>query len=104
MPAIRKTKSMRSEKRKRAGKTTPLLVRNSKVARWGNSLAFRIPQVVADRLRLTDGGQVSVEMEADSFTVRPVRKKWSESELLQGVTPEMVDGEIDWGDSVGKEV
>jgi antitoxin MazE len=80
------------------------LVRNSKVARWGNSLAFRIPQEVADRLKLTDGGQVSVEVKDDAFTVRPLRKKWTEGELLRGVTPEMVGGEIDWGDPVGKEI
>jgi antitoxin MazE len=80
------------------------IVRNSKVARWGNSLAFRIPQDVVDRLNLTDGGQVSVEVRDDAFTVRPVRKKWTEAELLRGVTPDMVGGEIHWGDPVGKEI
>jgi antitoxin MazE len=80
------------------------LVRKSKVARWGNSLAFRIPQEVADRLKLADGGQVSLEVGDESFTVRPVRKKWTEAELLRGVTPKMVGGEVDWGGAVGKEV
>lgn len=32
------------------------------------------------------------------------RKKWTEAELLRGVTPDMVGGEIDWGDPVGKEI
>jgi antitoxin MazE len=74
------------------------------VSRWGNSLAFRIPQEIADKLKLTDGGRVIVEERAGSFTVRPVRKKWTEEELLNGVTPEIVGGEVDWGGPVGKEV
>jgi antitoxin MazE len=79
------------------------VVRSGKVARWGNSLAFRIPQDIVEKLKLTEGGQVSMEVSSDSFTVRPVRKKWTEAELLRGVTPDIVGGEIDWGGPVGKE-
>jgi len=32
------------------------------------------------------------------------RKKWTERELLRGVTPKMVGGEINWGPPVGKEI
>lgn len=101
------TKSKRLKGRKKVASSVaharqPL--RHSKVARWGNSLAFRIPQEIAEQLSLTDGEQVSVEVRSGALTVRPVRKKWTENELLQGVTPEMVGGEIDWGLPVGKEV
>jgi antitoxin MazE len=82
----------------------PEAARQSKVARWGNSLAFRLPQDVVEELRLSDGAQVSVEVRSGALVVRPVRKRWSEQELLEGVTPGVVGGEIDWGDPVGKEV
>ena len=79
-------------------------VRHSKVAKWGNSLAFRIPREIAEQLSLSDGAAVCVEVRSGAFTVRPVRKKWTEDELLEGVTPGMVGGEINWGGPVGKEV
>ena len=82
------------------------LVKNGKLARWGNSLGLRIPREAVDRLNLKDGADVRLEIGADSVTILPtrLRKKWTEAELLKGVTPEMVKGEIDWGTPIGKEV
>ena len=79
--------------------------RNSTLSRWGNSLGLRIPQEAADRLNLKPGARVSVELGADSITIRPVRavRKWTEADLLKGVKPDMVGGEVDWGTPVGKE-
>lgn len=80
--------------------------RDAMVSQWGNSLGLRIPREAADQLNLKAGERVSIEIGSDSLTIRPVRrrKKWTEAELLKGVTPEMVGGEIDWGGPVGKEV
>jgi len=78
--------------------------RNSTVSRWGNSLGLRIPREAAQQLKLRAGERVRVEVKSGSMTVTPMRKKWSEMELLRGVTPELVEGEIDWGPPKGKEV
>ena len=83
---------------------TALPVRSSTISRWGNSLGLRIPQEAADRLRLTPGSRVSVELRDGAIVVRPVRKKWSEADLLRGVTPDMVGGEVAPTRAVGKEV
>lgn len=82
------------------------LRRNGTVSRWGNSLGLRIPLEAAERLNLTAGAQVSLEVGARSITIRPLRKRrrWTEAELLKGVNPRIVGGEIDWGGPVGKEV
>jgi antitoxin MazE len=80
------------------------LRRSAAVARWGNSLGIRIPQEAVERLGLRPGGKVSVEVRGDAMTIRPLRKKWTEAELLEGVTPDMVGGEVDWGPPVGREV
>jgi antitoxin MazE len=95
----------RSLSRKRgAGKATAKLpTRNTRVSRWGNSLGVRIPQEAAERLKLRAGEQVTVEIGADSITIRLARRKWSEAELLKGVTPDIVGGEADWGSAAGKE-
>ncbi len=61
----------------------------SKVARWGNSLGFRIPQEGVDRLKLKEGEEVDVRIKGDAITIRRAksRKKWTEKDLLKGVTP-----------------
>jgi antitoxin MazE len=61
----------------------------SKVARWGNSLGFRIPQEGVALLKLKDGDSVRVLVVGDTLTVRRARsrKRWTEAELLKGVTP-----------------
>lgn len=90
---------------KAAGTASRRARRNSTLSRWGNSLGLRIPLEAADRLNLKAGAQVSIEVRGDSMTIRPVRprKKWAESELLKGVTPQIVGGAIDRGGPVGKE-
>lgn len=82
------------------------VTRSSKVVRLRDSLGFRIPQEAAARLNLRAGDLVSVEIHADRLTIRPVRaarKRWSEAELLRGVTPKIIGGEVDWGKPVGTE-
>jgi len=77
----------------------------SKVARWGNSLGFRIPQEGVDRLKLKEGESVKVEVKGDVITIRRAtrRKKWTEQELLKGVTPEICGPDL-IPDRVGKEL
>jgi antitoxin MazE len=61
----------------------------SKVARWGNSLGFRIPQEGVDRLGLKEGESLKVSVRGSTITISRAkpRKKWTEQELLKGVTP-----------------
>ncbi len=84
----------------------PDKLRDATVSRWGNSLGLRISREAAHRLKLKAGARVSVECGDDCLTIRPVgrRRKWTEAELLKGVTPEAVGGEVNWGGPVGKEV
>lgn len=80
----------------------------AKVARWGNSLGLRIPVEGVKQLRLAEGEAVAIEVQDDCITVRPVRgrghRRWTLEKLLEGVTPEMVGGEVDWGGPTGKEI
>lgn len=65
--------------------------RITKVTRWGNSLGVRIPQDAADQLQLTDGQAVKVKAKNGVITIRTAktRKKWTEAELLKGITPDL---------------
>ncbi|UFP96905.1 AbrB/MazE/SpoVT family DNA-binding domain-containing protein [Gloeobacter morelensis MG652769] len=75
----------------------------SQVARWGNSLAFRIPKQIAIQLDLKPSTTLVCSVEAGALVVRPVRevKEYSLEELLTG--PTEVEDEVDWGKPEGKE-
>jgi len=77
----------------------------SKVARWGNSLGVRIPQEGVERLRLKEGESVNVRVHGDTITIRRAkpRKKWTEAELLKGITPRMCGPDL-VPDRSGKEL
>lgn len=65
------------------------------VARWGNSLALRIPRTVADRLGLGEGRAVELTVEADQLVVRPRKAEPTLEELLAGITPENLPESFD---------
>lgn len=102
---IKKVAGQRRVPDRAASKRAPMR-RASTLSQWGNSLGLRIPQDAAERLKLKAGAQVSVEVRGDGMIVRPTRaaKRWTEAELLKGVTPDNAGGEIDWSGPVGKEV
>lgn len=68
----------------------------SKVARWGNSLGLRIPQEGVERLQLEEGAAVRVRVKGDTITISRAkpRRKWTEKDLLKGITPEMCGPDI----------
>ena len=76
----------------------------SKIRKWGNSLAIRIPGAVAKELGLSDSSEVQITSDGSSVTIKPKKtKKITLDELLKGVTPKDVHGEFDWGPDVGAE-
>jgi antitoxin MazE len=81
-------------------RTVPKLTAN--VARWGNSLALRLPKAVARQSGLTDG--TAVELEARSGTITIRRAGLRLEELLARVTPENCHHEVDWGRPIGNEL
>ncbi|WP_066384397.1 MULTISPECIES: AbrB/MazE/SpoVT family DNA-binding domain-containing protein [unclassified Anabaena] len=75
------------------------------VAKWGNSLAIRIPQHLAKEIHLTEGVEVEIAVIDGSLVIKPkTRKRYSLNELIDAITPENVHGEIDSGIAVGNEV
>jgi antitoxin MazE len=75
------------------------------IAKWGNSLAVRIPQHLAKEIGLSDGVEVEIVAIDGNLTIKPRRQKqYSLEELIAGITPENRHTEIDTGMSVGEEV
>lgn len=74
------------------------------VQKWGNSLAVRIPKVVAADAKLAQYSLVELSLEDGRLVVTPVaRPAQSLNELLTRITDENIHSEVDWGPAVGKE-
>jgi antitoxin MazE len=77
----------------------------TQIAKWGNSIAVRIPKAVAQAAKLRLGDRLEMAVE-DSGVVRMRKKrgKLSLKDLLRGMTAENVHTETDWGEVQGKEL
>jgi antitoxin MazE len=75
------------------------------VAKWGNSLAIRIPQHLAKEIHLTEGSEIDLGVVDGALILKlRSRKRYSLDELVERITPENLHAEIDSGVAVGSEV
>jgi antitoxin MazE len=76
----------------------------TQVAKWGNSLAVRIPRAIVREIGLAEGDRLSLDLEADgSIVLRSTRRKYSLNALVAGISKKNRHGETDWGPAQGKE-
>jgi antitoxin MazE len=74
------------------------------VKKWGNSAAVRIPAAVMEAISLNLDETVEVREEGGRIVIEPVRvKEYNLDQLLAGITPDNLHGEVDFGPAVGKE-
>lgn len=77
----------------------------TKIAKWGNSLALRVPQPLAEEVGLKEGAEVELSHVEGKLVLAPVaRRRWALATLLEGVTPENVHEETETGPPVGREI
>jgi len=76
----------------------------TKVQKWGNSLALRIPKALAEETHITQDMTVTLTVEDGVIVIKPVtRRRYSLEELVAQVTEENIHSEIDMGPSMGNE-
>lgn len=76
----------------------------TRIRKWGNSLALRIPRSFAAEAQVEEGSTVDITVEGGSLRVRPVRaRRYVLSELLEGVSRRNLHAEVEWGEAVGRE-
>ena len=77
----------------------------TKIKKWGNSLALRIPKLLALDANLKLNKMVDLSIEKNSIIITPIgEKEYSLGKLLKGVTKNNLHGEFDTGAPVGKEI
>lgn len=76
----------------------------STVAKWGNSLAVRIPQYVVKEIQLSEGAEVDLLIIDGNLVIKPrPRRRYSLEELVSAITSENLHSEVESGVAVGNE-
>ncbi len=76
----------------------------SRVQRWGDSLAVRIPPAFAAEVNVTQETTVDISVEHGILVIRPIPPSGPTlDELLAGVTDENIHVEADYGVGIGNE-
>ena len=77
----------------------------TKVQRWGNSLALRIPKAFALDAQLENDSFVEISFVDGQIIIKPISApSWSLEELLAGINKKNIHHEVDTGFAMGNEV
>ncbi len=77
----------------------------TRVQRWGNSLAVRIPRSFAAELQLDHDSEVDLTLVDGKLAIMPVAPPtFTLDELLEGITEANRHAEVDTGSAMGQEV
>ena len=76
----------------------------TKIQKWGNSLALRIPKSFAEETQVEPGSTVDLSINDGTLVVRPVdTPRYRLDDLLAQITEENLHEEISTGSPVGRE-
>lgn len=76
----------------------------SKMQRWGNCLAVRIPKAFAREAGLEDRSPIELRLDGSTIVVEPIGSVPTLEELLAGATPGNAHLDLDWRPEPGPEV
>jgi antitoxin MazE len=76
----------------------------TKMTRWGNSLAVRVPKELARKAGLSDNQYVKLIAKSRGISIEPVREaKETLENLVDQITSDNSHTEVNWGKPQGKE-
>lgn len=77
----------------------------TRIQKWGNSLALRIPKSFATEIHLEQGTLVDISLHDGRLVVEPLpHSAITLEDLLKDVTAENLHDEVDTGPAMGREV
>jgi antitoxin MazE len=88
------------------GQDAPMRI---KIAKWGGSLAVRIPAALANEIGARAGDTAEMTVEDGVLVLAPAgrrrtRRRYTLEQLVRGMTKDNVHPETDWGPPRGNEV
>ena len=75
----------------------------TRISKWGNSRAVRIPREALDRAGIDPDKPVTLSAEAGKIVIAPTKRKPMLAELLAQMKSEDDLAEVDFGAPVGRE-
>ena len=77
----------------------------TRIQKWGNSFAVRIPRNLINSLSLTSRVSLDIREEDGKLILTPIQpKKYQLSEMIAQITPQSIHSEVDFGNESGNEV
>lgn len=76
----------------------------TRISKWGNSLAVRLPKPFVDELGLAHGAEVEIVLRDGRIVLTAAGREYGLEELVDGITSENLPAETDWGRPQGREV
>jgi antitoxin MazE len=77
----------------------------TQLAKWGNSMAVRIPKAIVEAAGLRPGDHLEMAVEGSgTLRIRKKKAKQKVSQLVRRITPDNLHHETDWGAPAGKEL
>jgi len=77
----------------------------TKIQKWGNSLAVRIPKAFVKEAHVAYGTSVDLSVDDGKIVIDPhTAPEYRLEDLLKGVTKGNVHAEVDTGEAVGREI
>lgn len=78
---------------------------HSKVQKWGNSLAVRIPMPYALEIGLARNTDIEITVQDGSLLLTPViDKKESLTSIMEKINEQNIHREVDYGKPLGNEI
>jgi len=75
----------------------------TKIKKWGNSLAIRIPKSFAEEMSLDEGSSVDLSLNDNELVLRSTEKRYNLRELVRQINKSNRQEEADFGEPVGRE-
>jgi antitoxin MazE len=76
--------------------------------RWGNSLVLRVPKAYAEEIGAVEGKRAEMTADNGGLIVKVAeprkRRRYNLEHLINGITEENRQPEIDWGRPLGNEI
>ena len=77
----------------------------TRIQKWGNSLAVRIPKAFVKEAHVAYGTPVDISVDDGKIVIDPhAQPEYRLQELLKDVTKKNIHDEVETGDAVGREV
>jgi antitoxin MazE len=76
----------------------------TRISKWGNSLAVRLPKPFVEELGLREGSEVELVVRGGQLILTAANREYALEELVDGITKENRHQESDWGRPKGREI